>query len=61
MDPADFDAIASAVREFVDREVIPREDEIEEGHGSVTPLRLRRAHLEDQLGDSSEPKVSKTS
>ena len=37
------------------------EDEIEEGHGSVTPLRLRRAHLEDQLGDSSEPKVSKTS
>ena len=37
------------------------EDEIEEGHGSVTPLRPRRAHREDQLGDSSEPKVSKTS
>jgi putative flippase GtrA len=37
------------------------EDEIEEGHGSVTPLRHRHAHLDDQLGDSSEPKVSKTS
>jgi len=37
------------------------EDEIEEGHGGVTPLRPRRARHEDQLGDSSEPRVSKTS
>ena len=29
MDPGDFEAIVSAVREFVEREVIPREDEIE--------------------------------
>lgn len=36
------------------------EDEYEEGHlrGTVTPLRSRRA---TQLGDSSEPNVSKTS
>jgi putative flippase GtrA len=37
------------------------EDEIEEGRGSVTPLRPWRARREDQLGDSSEPRVSKTS
>jgi putative flippase GtrA len=37
------------------------EDEIEEGHGSVTPLRPWRVRREDQLGDSSEPRVSKTS
>jgi putative flippase GtrA len=37
------------------------EDEIEEGHGSVTPLRPWRARRADQLGDSSEPRVSKTS
>jgi hypothetical protein len=37
------------------------EDEIEDGHGSVTPLRPWRARHENQLGDSSEPKVSKTS
>ncbi|MDT5111557.1 MAG: hypothetical protein QOE20_3447, partial [Mycobacterium sp.] len=37
------------------------EDEIEVGHGGVTPLRPRRARHEDQLGDSSEPRVSKTS
>jgi acyl-CoA dehydrogenase len=30
LDAGDFDAIVSAVREFVNREVIPREDEIEE-------------------------------
>ncbi len=30
MDAGDFEAIVSAVREFVEREVIPREDEIEE-------------------------------
>jgi putative flippase GtrA len=37
------------------------EDEIEVGHGGVTPLRPRRARHDDQLGDSSEPRVSKTS
>src|SRR3954451_11568289 len=30
MDPADFDSILRSVREFVSKEVIPREDEIEE-------------------------------
>lgn len=39
------------------------EDELEEGHGrgSVTRLRPWRAGRVDQLGDSSEPRVSKTS
>ena len=39
------------------------EDEIEQGHarGTVTPLRGRRARRAAQLGDSSEPRVSKTS
>ena len=39
------------------------EDELEEGHGrgSVTRLRSWRAAPTAQLGDSSEPKVSKTS
>lgn len=38
-------------------------DEIEQGHtsGTVTPLRGRRARRAAQLGDSSEPRVSKTS
>jgi putative flippase GtrA len=36
------------------------EDELEEGHGSVTPLRPWR-NRRAQLGDSSEPRVSKTS
>jgi acyl-CoA dehydrogenase len=30
MDPEDFQSIIKSVREFIDREVIPREDEIEE-------------------------------
>jgi hypothetical protein len=29
--------------------------------GTVTPLRGRRSRKPDQLGDSSEPRVSKTS
>lgn len=39
------------------------EDEYEEGHvrGTVTPLRARRQDRLPQLGDSSEPNVSKTS
>jgi hypothetical protein len=39
------------------------EDEIEGGHASttVTPLRSRRGRRSTQLGDSSEPRVSKTS
>ena len=39
------------------------EDELEEGHGrgSVTRLRPWRTGRVDQLGDSSEPRVSKTS
>ena len=36
------------------------EDELEVGHGSVTPLRPWR-NRRAQLGDSSEPRVSKTS
>jgi hypothetical protein len=39
------------------------EDEAEKAHdaGAVTSLRSRRARQGDQLGDSSEPRVSKTS
>ncbi|TQR87582.1 GtrA family protein [Mycobacterium hodleri] len=39
------------------------EDEAEKAHdaGSVTSLRGRRARRDDQLGDSSDPRVSKTS
>jgi putative flippase GtrA len=39
------------------------EDEAEKAHdaGAVTSLRGRRARQDDQLGDSSEPRVSKTS
>lgn len=39
------------------------EDEIEKGHtkSTVTPLRGRRGRRAAQLGDSSEPRVSKTS
>ena len=39
------------------------EDEIEQGHtrSTVTPLRGRRAKRAAQLGDSSDPRVSKTS
>ena len=39
------------------------EDEVEKGHtrSTVTPLRGRRARRDAQLGDSSEPRVSKTS
>ena len=39
------------------------EDEAEHGHtrSTVTPLRGRRARRAGQLGDSSEPRVSKTS
>jgi hypothetical protein len=39
------------------------EDEYEDGHTrrTVTPLRDKRARRTDQLGDSSEPRVSKTS
>ncbi len=39
------------------------EDQIAEGHGrgTVTPLRSRRARQLPQLGDSSDPSVSKTS
>ena len=39
------------------------EDELEEGHGRGTVTRMRswRSEQSDQLGDSSEPRVSKTS
>ena len=39
------------------------EDEAEKAHdaGSVTSLRGRRTRRDDQLGDSSDPRVSKTS
>ncbi len=45
MDPADFDAITSAVREFVDREVIPREAEIEENDSVPELLRDEAAKM----------------
>src|SRR4051812_50148169 len=44
MDPADFESILKSVREFVTREVIPREDEIEET--DAVPQVLRDAAAE---------------
>lgn len=45
MDPGDFEAIVSAVREFVEREVIPREDEIEESDAVPEILREEAAKM----------------
>jgi acyl-CoA dehydrogenase len=45
VDPADFEAIATAVREFVDREVIPREEEIEENDAVPDFLRDEAAKM----------------
>src|SRR3954467_11171765 len=44
MDPADFESILKSVREFVTKEVIPREDEIEET--DAVPQVLRDAAAE---------------
>jgi acyl-CoA dehydrogenase len=45
LDPGDFEEIVSAVREFVDREVIPREDEIEETDAVPDFLREEAAKM----------------
>ena len=45
MDAGDFEAIVSAVREFVAREVIPREDEIEETDAVPEFLREEAAKM----------------
>jgi acyl-CoA dehydrogenase len=45
MDNAEFDAIASAVREFVNKEVIPREEEIEETDSIPDILREEAAKM----------------
>ena len=45
MDAGDFEAIVSAVREFVEREVIPREDEIEETDAVPQFLREEAAKM----------------
>jgi acyl-CoA dehydrogenase len=45
LDAGDFEAIVSAVREFVDREVIPREDEIEETDAVPDFLREEAAKM----------------
>jgi len=45
MDNQEFEAIASAVREFVNREVIPREDEIEETDSIPEFLREEAAKM----------------
>lgn len=45
MDPGDFEAIVSAVREFVNREVVPREDEIEEADAVPAHLREEAAKM----------------
>jgi acyl-CoA dehydrogenase len=45
LDPGDFEAIVSAVREFVDREAIPREDEIEETDAVPEFLREEAAKM----------------
>ena len=37
------------------------EDDFEANHPKVTPLRRPNRHAPGQLGDSSDPKVSKTS
>src|SRR4051794_41955344 len=45
MDPADFDSILRSVREFVTKEVIPREDEIEETDAVPEVLRTAAAEM----------------
>jgi acyl-CoA dehydrogenase len=45
LEAGDFDAIVSAVREFVNREVIPREDEIEESDAVPGFLREEAAKM----------------
>ncbi|MGE0068296.1 MAG: acyl-CoA dehydrogenase family protein [Solirubrobacterales bacterium] len=45
MDPVEFDSIVATVREFVDREVIPREDEIEETDSVPDFLREEAAKM----------------
>jgi acyl-CoA dehydrogenase len=45
LDAGDFDAIVSAVREFVNREVIPREDEIEAADAVPELLREEAAKM----------------
>jgi acyl-CoA dehydrogenase len=45
MDTQEFEAIASAVREFVNKEVIPREDEIEETDSIPEVLREEAAKM----------------
>jgi acyl-CoA dehydrogenase len=45
MEAAEFDAIVTAVREFVDREVIPREEEIEETDAVPEFLREEAAKM----------------
>jgi len=45
LDAGDFEAIVSAVREFVEREVIPREDEIEETDAVPQFLREEAAKM----------------
>jgi acyl-CoA dehydrogenase len=45
LEAGDFDAIVSAVREFVEREVIPREDEIEETDAVPAFLREEAAKM----------------
>jgi acyl-CoA dehydrogenase len=45
LEAGDFDAIVSAVREFVNREVIPREDEIEETDAVPELLREEAAKM----------------
>jgi acyl-CoA dehydrogenase len=45
MDTAEFDSVVAVVREFVDREVIPREDEIEETDAVPDFLRQEAAKM----------------
>lgn len=42
-------------------EALEDEHELEESRGTVTPMRSRRSGRPSQLGDSSDPRVSKTS
>jgi acyl-CoA dehydrogenase len=45
MDPVEFDAIVSVIREFVEREVIPREEEIEDTDAVPDFLREEAAKM----------------
>ena len=51
MEQADFEQILDAVRDFVRREVVPAEDEIEEKDAIPDRIRAKAAEIRQVLGD----------